>query len=129
MMKYYRDTTGNVFAFEADGSQDGFIPPHLTKITEAAADKLRQASAPPPPAAHTPMVVSRFQARAALHLAGLLPQVEAAVAAADPLVQIAWSDAVEFRRDSPTIAALAAAIKMTDAQIDDLFRTAAGIAA
>lgn len=76
-----------------------------------------------------PEVVSRFQARAALHLAGLLPQVEAAVAAADPLVQIAWADAQEFRRSSQTIAALAGAVNLDDAAIDQLFRSAAQIAA
>jgi hypothetical protein len=76
-----------------------------------------------------PAVVSRFQARAALHTAGLLEQVEAAVASAGPLAQMAWADAVEFRRDSPTIAALAAEIGLSSAQIDDLFRTAAQIQA
>lgn len=76
-----------------------------------------------------PAEVSRFQARAALHIAGLLPSVEAALAAADPLAQIAWADAQVFRRDSPTINALAAAIGMTEAQIDALFIQAAQIQA
>ncbi len=76
-----------------------------------------------------PAEVSRFQARAALHIAGLLPSIEAALAAADPLAQIAWADAQVFRRDSPTIAALAAAIGMTEAQIDALFIQAAQIQA
>lgn len=75
------------------------------------------------------MRVSRFQARAALHNVGLLASVEAAVAAADPFVQIAWQDASEFRRGSPTIAALAAALGLTDVQLDDLFRAAALIEA
>lgn len=75
------------------------------------------------------MRCSRFQARAALHIAGLLPQVEAAVAAADPLVQIAWADATEFQRASPTIAALAVAVGLTDTQVDDLFRAAMQITA
>lgn len=86
-----------------------------------------QAIEPPPPP--VPGVVSRFQARAALHNAGLLAGVEAAVAAADPFTQIAWADATEFRRDSPTIAALAVALGMTGAQLDDLFRAAALIVA
>ena len=75
------------------------------------------------------MRCSRFQARAALHQAGLLPSIEAAVATAPALVQIAWADATEFRRDSPTIAALAAGLGMTEAAIDDLFRTAMQITA
>ena len=82
---------------------------------------------PPPPG--PPQVVSRFQARAALHLAGLLPSVEALMAApeADPLARLAWADAIEFRRDSPTLVAMAAALSLTDEQLDQLFITAAGI--
>jgi hypothetical protein len=75
------------------------------------------------------MVVSRFQARAALFNAGLLAGIEAAVAAADPFTQIAWADATEFRRNSPTIAALAAALELPDETLDQLFRDAAQIAA
>jgi hypothetical protein len=75
------------------------------------------------------MVCSRFQAKAALHLAGLLDTIEAVVAAADPVAQIAWADATDFRRNSPTIAALAAGTGLTDAQIDDLFRVAMTITA
>lgn len=80
--------------------------------------------------ATVPASVTRFQARAALHLAGLLPQVEAAVAASnDMLAQLAWADALEFERASPTIAAIAAAIGLTEAQIDALFVTASQIQA
>jgi hypothetical protein len=75
------------------------------------------------------MVCSRFQARAALHNAGLLSQVTEFIADADPLVQIAWADAVEFRRTSPTINAMAQGLELTDAQIDDLFRAAMQIEA
>lgn len=91
---------------------------------------------PPPPAPPPPtpeevlaseraaMRCSRFQALAALHLSGHLKAVETAVAQADPLAQLAWANAGEFRRDSPTIAALAGAVGMTEDQIDDLFRVA-----
>lgn len=75
------------------------------------------------------MVCSRFQAKAALHLAGLLPSVEAAIAQADPVTRIAWAEAVEYRRTSPTILALAAALELSDEQVDDLFRTAMQIEA
>ncbi|PKP62542.1 MAG: hypothetical protein CVT86_07530, partial [Alphaproteobacteria bacterium HGW-Alphaproteobacteria-8] len=56
------------------------------------------------------MVASRFQARQALRDAGLLATVEAAVAATGGLAQSAWDEAIEFRRTSPTIAALAVAL-------------------
>jgi hypothetical protein len=91
-----------------------------------------KASIPPPlpiEQQRARMVCSRFQARAALHMAGLLPAVEEFIADADPLVKIAWADAVEFRRTSPTINAMAAGLGMTDEQVDDLFRTAMQIEA
>lgn len=86
--------------------------------------------APEPPVV-VPQVVSRFQARAVLHLAGLLEQVELIMAdpETDMLAKLAWSDAQEFRRDSPTLLALSATLGLTDAQLDDLFIQAATIEA
>ena len=75
------------------------------------------------------MTVSRFQALAALLNAGLLSQVNAALADAGPLAQLAWAEATEFRRNSPTIAGLSAGLGLTDAQVDALFRAAALITA
>ena len=74
-----------------------------------------------------PQTVSRFQARAALHNAGMLVDVEELIAspATDPITVIAWQDAQEFRRTSPTIAGMAAALGWTDQQLDDLFIAAA----
>lgn len=76
-------------------------------------------------------VVSRFQARAALHQAGLLAQVQAMMddPATDPVVVIAWQDAQEFKRMSPTVLGLAAELSLTDEQLDDLFVQAATIEA
>lgn len=78
-----------------------------------------------------PAVVSRFQARAALHLAGLLDTVEAIMAspATPVMAKLAWADAQEFKRTSPSLLGIAGAIGLTDAQLDDLFTTAAGIEA
>ncbi len=76
-----------------------------------------------------PSSVSRFQARAALREAGLLEPIEAAVAAADDLTREAWASAIAFERMSPTIATLAAALGLSSAQVDDLFRRAAMIRA
>lgn len=99
------------------------------KVIEADANGLPVAVDPPPPG--PPQVVSRFQARAALHLAGLLTAVEALMAdpATDMLARLAWTDAQEFRRTSPTLLAMASALSLTDAQLDALFITAAGIEA
>jgi hypothetical protein len=85
---------------------------------------------PPVPEPPVPEIVSRFQARAALYIAGRLADAEAAVAASnDPLTQLAWAEAVEWKRSSPALNALAGAIGMTQADVDELFRTAASIEA
>lgn len=77
------------------------------------------------------MVVSRFQARAALHQSGLLSQVQTLMddPGTDPIVTLAWQDAQEFRRYSPTVAAMADALGLDDAQVDDLFEQATTIEA
>lgn len=88
--------------------------------------------APPEPEPQpdlVPQVVSRFQARAALHQAGLLQQAQDAIAAADPIAQLAWEDATTFKRSSPTVAAIAGALSLSDTAVDDLFRAAAQIEA
>lgn len=76
-----------------------------------------------------PANVSAFQAKAALLDAGLLADVEMAVAGAGPRAVLAWEYATEFQRSSPTIAALAAGAGITDDMLDDLFRAAAQIRA
>lgn len=88
----------------------------------------------PDPCVEPPVVVtavSRFQAKAALLAAGLLPKIEALMASpATPAVaKLAWAEALEFQRSSPTIAAMATALGLSDQQIDDLFIAAARIAA
>ena len=76
-----------------------------------------------------PQVVSRFQARAALHLHGVLADVEAMIQSADPIAQMAWADAQQFERQSPTIASIADALGWSDEFVDELFITAGGIVA
>jgi hypothetical protein len=86
-------------------------------------------AAPLPPV--VPNSITRFQAKAALELAGLLGTVETIMA--DPatpiLARLAWADALEFFRGSPTVAAIAAVLGLTDAQIDELFIVGSGISA
>jgi hypothetical protein len=71
------------------------------------------------------MVVSAFQAKAALQAAGLYVSAETAVNVAGGITLLAWQTAIEYRRNSPTIAALQVTLGLTDAQVDDLFRAAA----
>ena len=77
------------------------------------------------------LIVSRFQAKAALLQAGLLDDVEAMMSdhQADPIAKLAWQDAIEFRRYSPALTGVATALGWTDAQLDQLFIAASQIEA
>jgi hypothetical protein len=71
------------------------------------------------------MIVSRFQAKEALRQAGLLQIVDQAINSSDnETAKLAWTEAVEFRRTSPTILAISSQLGLTEEQIDDLFRAA-----
>ena len=75
--------------------------------------------------------VSRFQARVALYNFGLLDAVNKMMS--DPatpfIVKEAWEAASVFKRNSPTVAAMGAELKLTEEQIDELFKAALEIQA
>jgi len=83
-----------------------------------------------------PQVVTRFQARGAMLLTpsangfdNMLAEVESIIAdpATDAMARLAWADAQEFKRNSPTILAFAAQLELTDEDLDELFILAATI--
>lgn len=76
---------------------------------------------------HQSMNVTPFQAKAALLDAGLLDDIEALMAdpSTDRVVVLAWNNVTEFRRLSPMVAGIAAALGWTDEQLDTLFEAAA----
>lgn len=80
-------------------------------------------------AAHVPASVSPYQARVALHRAGLLSNVDALMSREDVSTEarIAWEYATEIHRKSAFVNVLAPALGLTDVQIDDLFRSAVGV--
>lgn len=75
---------------------------------------------PPVPAAVTPL-----QARKALRAAGMMPAVNDWLAAQDEITNEEWEYATQIERDNPAIAAAAVGLDLTEADLDDLFRTAA----
>jgi len=85
--------------------------------------------ADPPP----PVVIDRVtmrQARLALLGAGLLDQIESALAAIPDEIQrrtaqIEWEYATEVARDSPWVQQLSATLGLTEEQLDGLFKAAA----
>ncbi len=71
--------------------------------------------------------ISMRQARLALLGAGLLSQVNAAVAQLDETAKIEWEYASEVKRDAPLVVGLAQALNLTDQQLDELFILASNI--
>jgi hypothetical protein len=73
-----------------------------------------------------PEEVTRFQARAALHLSGLLSTVEAVMTNEQTpvLTRLAWVDALSFKRHSPAVVGMAQTFGWSDSEVDDLFRLA-----
>lgn len=121
-MKYFKDKSGAVFAYETDADRQKFGPADLVEMTESEVS----AHLNPPVVQEIPAKVSRFQARRALKDAGVFDQVESSIAQADEFTQDAWADAQEFRRDSELIATLGASL---DLDLDELFIAAAKIQA
>ena len=78
-----------------------------------------------------PLAVTMRQARLALLGAGLLDMVNTAISnmpgVEGDAARIEWEYAHEVRRDSPLVSGLAAALSLTEEQLDQLFVVAAGI--
>jgi hypothetical protein len=79
----------------------------------------------------SPQVVTMRQARLALHAAGLLDQVTAAVAAMPgpegDAARIEWEFSSTVERSRPLVQSLAAALGWSEAQLDALFTAAAAL--
>jgi hypothetical protein len=92
---------------------------------KTAEDKLADAHR-----ARVPHSITRAQAIGALILAGLDEAVEPAIQAIPDPVQRKlalndWHNRLHFERDNSTLAAMAAALGLSDAQLDELFIKAA----
>jgi hypothetical protein len=83
---------------------------------------------PPPP---IPTSVTRFQALAVLAAGGYLSTVRSYIATLDEnnIQRLAWENAADWERTSPTLNALAVMLGLTESQVDELFIAAAGISA
>jgi hypothetical protein len=125
-MKYFKDLQNNIYAYDDDGSQDEIIPSDLIAISESDANELRAVNAPDP---RSSMIVTAFQAKAAIGRIGLYDQVETLMSNPDTPFEIAlaWREVLTFKRLSPTVVAMGAALGLSDAQLDDLFVLAATI--
>lgn len=109
--------------------------PNLVEATEGSIGWLYDGetfSPPPAPPDPVPASVTMRQARLALLGAGLLDDVDAALAAIPDAMQrraaqIEWEFAATVDRQSPWVANLAGALGLADEQLDALFVAAAGL--
>lgn len=130
MMKYFiNDTTGDVFAYELDGSQDADI---LSTLRQMSAAEIANHLNPPPAPEPVPQTISRAQGRLVLYRAGLWAQVQDYVAGiTNPAEQFeadtALNHTTDWQRSSPFLGRAAQALGLNGQQLDDLFRQAAQI--
>lgn len=126
-MKYYKSETGEVFAYEADGSQDAYIKPQLTQMTE---EEIHNHLNPPIPK-YVPQSVTMRQARLTLLAAGLLDDVETVLASMEgdegKAARIEWDYSSEVWRNKPFVISLGTQLGLSDEQLDNLFIEAAKI--
>ncbi|CAJ49088.1 hypothetical protein ACLQ9F_11885 [Bordetella avium] len=124
--KYYKDlASGEVYAYEADGSQDAHIREGLVAMTD---DEVKAHLSAPPSHTVAPTSVTMRQARLALLKLGLLAQVNAAVASVPgeegEAARIEWQFAGSVERGSELVEALSQALGWSSAQLDELFELA-----
>lgn len=102
------------------------LPAGCVPITEEEAEAIRAANSPPQA---VPQSVTMRQARMALLQAGLLQTVNDAIAAMPGIegdaARIEWEFSSEVHRDKALVQSLAPTLRMTDAELDDLFTLAA----
>jgi hypothetical protein len=114
---------GSVSATADDGATTA-IPAGSQADQDAAVSAFRLAH---PDAVIVPDEVSMLQAEIALTMGGWIDTVNAFIASAPPVVQIAWKRAATVHRLSQTLAVVQAGINMSDEQRDALFVQAATI--
>ena len=99
----------------------------LARIAELEAE-LEAAKATPEPDATS---IRAWQAKAVLQLSGLLDAAEATIDALEEpqrtVVKSAWANNADFSRTAQTIVALAAALGLTEEQLDAMFAQAAAL--
>lgn len=133
-MKYYKDNNNNVYGFRSDGSQDEFIPKELINITPKEAENILKKQQEDQSEAYIPEVLSRFQMFSILKISKLnsgesmyqvldgfikdLPEG----ASDNIIIKTSWDFAPEFSRDSLLVTAAQRILKLSDDEIDELFK-------
>lgn len=126
-MKYYR-LNNDVFAFEADGSQDDFIKSDMVKMTQAqVAEHLKVEVLP---LEQTLPALTRRQFKLALLHAGLTDEINTAIAGIEDatlkaVIEIEYNEATAFSRTSDSVAYMCNSLSLTNDEINTLWQQAA----
>ena len=131
-MKYY-NLNNEIYAFEADGSQDSFITEDMIPISWEDAQLILN-----PPDTRTEEEkeadltaslphLTRRQFRLTLHRYNLLNTVESSINAIEDenlktTMQIEYQDAVEFFRTSASILYMIQMLGLTEKQVNDMWQ-------
>lgn len=121
MIRHYKDRSDGYYALaEGVSPNAGWL-----EISESEAEAFRIANSTAP---KVPFRVPIRKARKALRAAGLLPAIEAALAAisgpAGDDARDDWQYSSEVQRDNATLLLLSASLGLTEQQVDQLFITA-----
>lgn len=133
-MKYYK-INGEVFAFESDGSQDDFIKPEMSSMTPDEVDRVinpdRYLSASEVYSRYMKSLkpLTRRQFKLVLLENDLLQEVESKInSIADNKdrnrMQIEYSEATEFKRDSESLLYMCNLLGLTEQQINSMWEHA-----
>ena len=117
--------SGNSYVVNHDGAAIGLESPTTANEANVEAELPALWANPYRSPAPPPSPVTPLQIRRALNASGMRGMVEAALGSAPQDARDAWDYATEIKRDDATLNAMAAALGMTSAQVDDLFRLAA----
>lgn len=131
-MKYFKDQHGEVYAFEADGSQDDYIDPSMVPLTPEEQDRHLYPEKYMTPKQRRQVYLdllyplTRRQFRLVLAKHKLLKVAEETIdAISDPdqqiMARIEWEDSIQFERLNPTLLLLYKGMGLKESQVDSLW--------
>ena len=125
-MKYYK--LGNeVFAFEVNGSQDGYIKTGMVKMTKKEVDAHLKVEVLTIEQTLRPL--TRRQFKLALLNAGLTDKISLAISSiADPItktvIEIEYNESTEFHRLSDSVTYMCGLLNLTNDEINTIWQEA-----
>jgi hypothetical protein len=120
-MSYYKDQNNQLHWLDS-AEFEYFLPEGSILITDIEAEAIREANKPEP----LPITeISPRQIRMALTQFGLRSQVETAISASDQDMKDWYEFSTYFDRNHPQVLAMAAALNVTEADLDALWKLGA----